>query len=249
MDMQMIVRPICFQYRTLVLFFTWSVTFTSTFAEPCQFYPLAENRRFERVIENIPVDQEIFRLQVFPRYSFNIEAVDNSLSDVKYFKYQEIDKHSVAIKVAKSLDELVDRRQPRSVLKFKLKCRGDSRTDEVFLPVTVYIEDINDHAPQFQNTPYHLAVDELTPVGLTIFRGINALDRDKPNTANSDVTYSIVGGNEDNTFVLSDPIEGALMVNKPLDFDHGIRGFELQVQATDHGVPELKFSDICDYKG
>ena len=33
---------------------------------------------------------------------------------------------------------------------------------------------------------------QLTPVGLTVFRGIHAIDRDKPNTANSDVTYSIV---------------------------------------------------------
>lgn len=33
---------------------------------------------------------------------------------------------------------------------------------------------------------------QLTPVGLTIFRSIHAIDRDKPNTANSDITYSIV---------------------------------------------------------
>lgn len=33
---------------------------------------------------------------------------------------------------------------------------------------------------------------QLTPVGLTIFRGIHAIDRDKPNTPNSDITYSIV---------------------------------------------------------
>ncbi|XP_013776929.1 protocadherin Fat 4-like, partial [Limulus polyphemus] len=206
--------------------------------QACQFYPLTENRRFERVSENIPVDQEIFRLQVFPRQRFEIEAVDNSLSDIQYFKYEEIDQHSVAIKVAKSLDDLVDRSEPHSVLKFKLTCKGDSGTEEVFLPVTVYIEDINDHAPQFENTPYHLAVDELTPVGLTIFRGIHAVDRDKPNTANSDVTYSIVGGNEENAFVLSDPIEGILVVNKPLDYDHGIREFKLHIQATDHGSPQ-----------
>lgn len=33
--------------------------------------------------------------------------------------------------------------------------------------------------------------------GLTIFRGIQALDRDKPNTANSEVVYSIINGNEE----------------------------------------------------
>jgi hypothetical protein len=33
------------------------------------------------------------------------------------------------------------------------------------LSVTVYVEDINDHAPQFVDAPYHVTVDELTPVG------------------------------------------------------------------------------------
>lgn len=35
------------------------------------------------------------------------------------------------------------------------------------LSVTVYVEDINDHAPQFVDAPYHVTVDELTPVGET----------------------------------------------------------------------------------
>lgn len=33
------------------------------------------------------------------------------------------------------------------------------------LSVTVYVEDINDHAPIFVGAPYHVTVDELTPVG------------------------------------------------------------------------------------
>ena len=37
-------------------------------------------------------------------------------------------------------------------------------------------------------------------LGLTIFRGIQALDRDKPNTANSEVSYGIVNGNNDKKF-------------------------------------------------
>lgn len=42
-------------------------------------------------------------------------------------------------------------------------------------------------------SPTHLTrPNQLTPVGLTIFRSIHAIDRDKPNTANSDITYSIV---------------------------------------------------------
>lgn len=40
------------------------------------------------------------------------------------------------------------------------------------------------------------------------------------------------GGNENNSFILSDPIEGILVVNKPLDYDNGIREFKIQIQAS-----------------
>ncbi|XP_053211715.1 protocadherin Fat 4-like isoform X1 [Panonychus citri] len=203
----------------------------------CKFYPIGENRRFERVAENLQVGHEVFRVEVHPRMEIKLEAVDNSLSDINYFKYEELDDKTVAIKLAHSLEDLVDRRDPQSVLKFKLTCRGPSGTEDAFLPITVYVQDVNDHAPEFQNVPYYLEVDELTPIGLTIFRGIHAIDKDKPNTANSDITYSIVGGNENNSFILSDPIEGILVVNKALDYDHGIREFKIQIQASDHGDP------------
>lgn len=42
---------------------------------------------------------------------------------------------------------------------------------------------------------------QLTPIGLTVFRGIHAIDRDKPNTANSDITYSIVVSNTTNFLI------------------------------------------------
>jgi hypothetical protein len=55
------------------------------------------------------IDQEVFRVEVYPRVEFKLEAVDNSLSDINYFKYEEIDEKTVAIKLADSLEDLVDR--------------------------------------------------------------------------------------------------------------------------------------------
>ena len=37
-------------------------------------------------------------------------------------------------------------------------------------------------------------------VGLTVFRGIQAVDKDKPNTANSELSYGIITGNDDKKF-------------------------------------------------
>ncbi|XP_064457801.1 protocadherin Fat 3-like [Ornithodoros turicata] len=231
------------QERTMWRWITASVLLALVYAQnaraqSCQFYPLGENRRFERVSENIKVGQEVFRVEVHPRRELRVEAMDNSLSDINYFRHEDIDDRAVSIKVAKSLEDLVDRPDPQSVLKFKLTCRAASGTEEAFLPVTVYIQDVNDHAPEFQNVPYHLEVDELTPVGLTVFRGVHAIDRDKPNTPNSDVTYAIVGGNENNSFALSDPLEGIIVINKPLDYDNGPRVYQLEIRARDHGSPE-----------
>lgn len=52
---------------------------------------------------------EVFKVEVHPRGEFRLEAVDNSLSDINYFKYEVIDDKNVAIKLAHSLEDLVDR--------------------------------------------------------------------------------------------------------------------------------------------
>lgn len=121
------------------------------------------------------------------------------------------------------------------------------------MSVTVYVEDINDHSPVFIDAPYRITVDELTPVGkskkktepykflittnyiikgLTIFRGIQATDRDKPNTPNSDVQYSLTAGDTQGRFALENSHRALLIVKKPLDFDSGDREFQLTITAT-----------------
>ncbi len=51
----------------------------------------------------------MFKVEVHPRVDFRLEAVDNSLSDINYFKYEVINDEIVAIKLAHSLEDLVDR--------------------------------------------------------------------------------------------------------------------------------------------
>lgn len=68
--------------------------------------------------------------------------------------------------------------------------------------------------------------------GVTIFRGIHALDGDKPNTPNSDVYYAIVKGNEQGKFSLESGHRTALILRKPIDYDSGDREFNLVITAT-----------------
>ena len=105
--------------------------------------------------------------------------------------------------------------------------------DTDYLPVTVLIEDINDNRPEFVGAPYRIRVEELTPPGLTIFRGLQALDRDKPNTANSEVTYSIIGGNEERKFSVeaTSSKKAVIVLRKDLDYDSEDKLFNLTIKA------------------
>lgn len=67
---------------------------------------------------------------------------------------------------------------------------------------------------------------------MTIFRGIQATDRDKPNTPNSDVQYSLTAGDTQGRFALENSHRALLIVKKPLDYDSGDREFQLTITAT-----------------
>ncbi|XP_011348713.1 cadherin-89D [Ooceraea biroi] len=204
----------------------------------CQFYPVGEYLKFVRVPENLETGTEILSLEAYPRKRVIIMPVDKE-EDAGFFTYKETNETHISLVLAQSLEDLVDAESPRNLLKFRVTCDSDADDSLVssHLSVTVYVEDINDHSPQFVDAPYHVTVDELTPVGVTIFRGIHALDGDKPNTPNSDVYYAIVKGNEQGKFSLESGHRTALILRKPVDYDSGDREFTLVITATDRGVP------------
>ncbi|CAD6233777.1 GSCOCG00007273001-RA-CDS [Cotesia congregata] len=210
----------------------------------CQFYPLGEYLKFVRVPENLPVGAEVLSLEIHPRSHLTIMPVDKD-EDARYFAYRDINSTHISVILAQSLEELVDAEIPRNLLKFRFVCDysdGANSLTSSHLSVTVYVEDINDHAPQFINTPYYVSVDEFTPPGITIFRGIEAIDGDKPNTPNSDIHYAIVKGNEDGKFSLESGHRTALILRKSLDYDAGDNIFYLVITATDRGIPSKSSS-------
>ena len=160
-----------------------------------------------------------------------------------YFSFRQIDRRRIGIFLERSLQDLVDRSAPITAIKFRLACRGTDGTTD-YLPVTVSIEDINDNSPEFVNAPYRFSLDELTPPGLTVFRGIQALDKDKPNTANSEISFKITSGNDDRKFSIEIGGSGraVLVLRKRLDYDKGDRLFNLTIEAQDHGSPSYSTS-------
>lgn len=183
------------------------------------------------------VGDEILNMRAYPRHSVFIKATAENAADKRYFKLKEFNNTNVQVLLDKSIDELVDRDVPQNVLKFKIECSSKSgRVEETsYLTVNVYIEDVNDHPPKFTNLPYQVYIDESTPIGTTVFTQITAHDRDKPNTPNSDVQYSIQMPDHDpggSHFSLESPHRPHIVLRRQLDFDEGQRMFEVPIVAS-----------------
>lgn len=176
------------------------------------------------------------------RKSIILKGMDRSI-DNHYFKIREVNTTTIQVLLNKSLEDLVDRDVPQNLLKFKIQCSSNSigKMEETsFLTVTVYVEDINDNTPKFVNTPYNANVDESAAIGSTIFHDIKAFDKDKPNTPNSDIQYSLGPQDFDAGgpfFSMESPHRPSIVLRRKLDFDYGLKVFSINVLASDRGTP------------
>ena len=95
--------------------------------------------------------------------------------------------------------------------------------------MTIYVEDVNDNAPEFAGGPYEISVSEGSPLGLTVAT-LTATDRDLPH--NTNLTYSLARhGNLAGAFRV-EPLSGALVVAGQLSIT--VQGkYNLTVSAHD----------------
>ncbi len=96
--------------------------------------------------------------------------------------------------------------------------------------VNVLVTDVNDNAPTFPKQPYKISLSEGSPVGTQVVR-VFASDADEG--VNREVSYSIVGGNEEKRFVV-DKNSGQISLAKMLDREKTPR-YQLTVIAVDGG--------------
>lgn len=214
-----------------------SVLFTA-----CSFYEKngietdVDATQFIRIREDMRIGDEVMNIRAYPRQRVILRNSD-SIGDRRYFKLKDINNTHIQVLLDKSIDDLVDRDVPQNILKFKIECSGRDEQQDLTsqMTVNVYVEDVNDHAPKFANLPYTIYVDESTPIGTTIFKHIAAFDRDKPNTPNSDVQFTIQSKDYDTRgshFMLESPHRPHVILRRQLDFDEGKRMFEIPVVAS-----------------
>ncbi|CAB0004619.1 unnamed protein product [Nesidiocoris tenuis] len=110
-----------------------------------------------------------------------------------------------------------------------------TRSESPSLPSTILItiEDSNDNAPQFEMASNSVNLDEDVPVGHSVIQ-LQGSDEDLP--PNSDVTYDIISGNDEQLFKI-DQQSGLISVSRELDYDVGFSTYALVVSATDRAVP------------
>ena len=99
--------------------------------------------------------------------------------------------------------------------------------------VSVSIRDENDNSPIFNPFRYQESVREDISVNRNVVLVI-ATDADQPMTSNSNIVYSILGGNIGNAFRINS--RGNIQINQMLDYET-TPSYSLTVEARDSGTP------------
>ncbi|CAC5424111.1 PCDH15 [Mytilus coruscus] len=129
-------------------------------------------------------------------------------------------------------------------IEFTVKCTRVGSTSSTFFLITVDVQDINDNSPVFTGTPYYVSVNELSPIGRTVFRGVTAFDLDA--NTNKDINFGIMPGDgitQPNTslhdanqiFEIATPRLGYISIKSILDFEK-VKQYVFRISATDQAT-------------
>ncbi|XP_055696094.1 protocadherin-23 [Lutzomyia longipalpis] len=131
-------------------------------------------------------------------------------------------------------------RGPSSVYVNVICDRRHSNDPSFVIPVNIRVTDVNDNAPQWVGAPYSLTLSEVTVPGTRILQGARAMDLDQQGPF-STVEYSVLPGPHSDVVSFVSPLEGTLILRKPLDYET-LKNFTVKLRAQDQGTPP-KFSD------
>ena len=118
-----------------------------------------------------------------------------------------------------------------------VEARDDNTNKSVVVGVNITITDVNDNRPIFDPNDYSVEVSEDVSIGTSLLR-VTATDRDSDKSGQ--VVYSIITGNDKNSFSI-DGITGDIVTVKKLDYENMKRHL-LSVQAKDQGKNVISVS-------
>ncbi|XP_043369203.1 protocadherin-23 isoform X2 [Dermochelys coriacea] len=171
-----------------------------------------------------------------------VEAYDDNLlgKGIKYRLFSDNEDifsiHPITgeltVKESKFLDHEVKSKVHLTVL-------AENGLNSAHCGVTVWVQDVNDNAPKFEQSSYKTSVWE-GQIYNTYVMQIFATDLDSG--LNGEIEYSILSGNENKTFLI-DSTRGILATNAILNHED-ISSYRLVVQVADRGIPSLSATSI-----
>ncbi|XP_068807146.1 protocadherin-15 isoform X2 [Struthio camelus] len=139
-----------------------------------------------------------------------------------------------------STGRILDRDPPMSIqsIVVQVQCVNKKVGTVINHEVRIVVRDRNDNSPRFQQRQYYVAVNELTPVGTTIFTGFsgNSGATDIDDGPNGQIEYVIQYNPNDKTsnrtFDIPLTLSGAVVLRERLNYEEKTRYFVV-VQAND----------------
>uniref|UniRef100_A0A7M4ERU1 Protocadherin-15 n=1 Tax=Crocodylus porosus TaxID=8502 RepID=A0A7M4ERU1_CROPO len=139
-----------------------------------------------------------------------------------------------------STGRILDRDPPMSIqsIVVQVQCVNKKVGTVIYHEVRIVVRDRNDNSPRFQQQRYYVAVNELTPVGTTIFTGFSGNNgaTDIDDGPNGQIEYVIQYNPSDptsnKTFDIPLTLSGAVVLRERLNYEEKMR-YLVIVQAND----------------
>lgn len=150
-----------------------------------------------------------------------------------------IDPLSGVLFVARPLDAETKSRYTLTVSALDMANAGMRKQSSA--RVSIFIDDVNDNTPEFENKEKEIFFNENEPTGTRVMR-LNAQDLDSGE--NSRITYSIVNIHADELPFEIDHFTGVIKSRSVIDYESARRDYDLIIRASDWGTPFRRESEM-----
>ena len=202
--------------------------------------------------DNSPIFSQDPYLMSIPEHStaetITVEAMDADRDQAGEVRYSIVGgnfQNAFAIGSQSGVITIIGDIDRETVTSFSLtveaRDRGTPQRRRSTAKVEITVTDINDNAPNFLQDPYSTQVREDVSVPFNVLQ-VLASDIDEPGSSNSELVYSITGGNNAGMFAI-DASTGQIQVVQSLDFET-IPSYMLDLMVMDRGNASL--SDVSN---
>ncbi|XP_053575605.1 protocadherin gamma-C5-like [Bombina bombina] len=192
-----------------------------------------------KILEIVANPGKIFHLETAEDQDVGINAVTQyRLNPNPYFSLSVKNQNDGTLIPELVLETILDREEKKEHKLILTATDGGENPRRGSCEVTVIVLDINDNAPVFDQSTYKISLLENLPLNTVIIK-LNATDLDEG--SNGDVQYSFVQNRLNTATEIFDLNQqtGEIFVKGNIDFEKS-QFYELNIRATDKGVPELE---------